>query len=708
MSAPVPAFGIFDADANHRAMMISDLRIAAFCAGMDMEEYRRSHPEYARVVPPIVAPDPGSAAVDAAPHPNGDGVMAAIDARPSYAMDMAAAAANEGQVQEEEEEGKEEAEVRVPARTEYMNNIVRLMHRPDVVTDEQIAALPLPDGVDADEVEELRSRGKHIFNRLYCHYEDIGFNFFGSVVRMADRRVVDALDFMLKCDRPTLMTSQFLESVGAEKLVLANRFRDMIRSNQQWMNSFATVMNYVIGDDEGEIILEPADAVLTAWDVIMFDRRESAQVGLTRRRNRQLIKMRASKMFYGAPPEAGRPNDEDVLAYFNYRILFGTHREMTTLFEFDPVVTRAKLERHLRAVFQGWEPAVADEVYDEQKLIARQNEWERDMGNFERNVLNYLVHTLDNCSDRFKALRFLVHAYGGHKIDPLLVYRALEGEPDPDDDRAPLQFKHFMQTVWAPHVKPDRATIVNDATSVYLVLGQRAFDGFVLAVVSDLVNWPCEADTKFLGELMDITFKSETRGSLLRAFIEDKVPEGSQHMTPEQIDEFIAPLWSRIDIIDFPFDLSRIDIMRRYVLTWSTPITDSARHYLLEWCHPSNYHYGVIETAIELQREAARSLNRRKRAQLHAYGGTIKDKIAADAAPVDTCCVACLVNERRVCFVPCGHIVTCIECAPKCKQMCPMCRAPISIIQPCRIPGTDINRTAPLMPHTRRRRHSYS
>ena len=39
-------------------------------------------------------------------------------------------------------------------------------------------------------------------------------------------------------------------------------------------------------------------------------------------------------------------------------------------------------------------------------------------------------------------------------------------------------------------------------------------------------------------------------------------------------------------------------------------------------------------------------------------------------------CKICMDQYVCIAFVPCGHLVTCMECAPRCPN-CPMCRKPI-------------------------------
>lgn len=39
----------------------------------------------------------------------------------------------------------------------------------------------------------------------------------------------------------------------------------------------------------------------------------------------------------------------------------------------------------------------------------------------------------------------------------------------------------------------------------------------------------------------------------------------------------------------------------------------------------------------------------------------------------DNSCSVCMAESRNVCFVPCGHVATCVDCANKILSSCPMC-----------------------------------
>ncbi|KAL3882076.1 hypothetical protein ACJMK2_028449 [Sinanodonta woodiana] len=41
-------------------------------------------------------------------------------------------------------------------------------------------------------------------------------------------------------------------------------------------------------------------------------------------------------------------------------------------------------------------------------------------------------------------------------------------------------------------------------------------------------------------------------------------------------------------------------------------------------------------------------------------------------------CELCKATHRCVVFMPCGHLITCVECASHIEQRCPICRSDIS------------------------------
>ena len=55
------------------------------------------------------------------------------------------------------------------------------------------------------------------------------------------------------------------------------------------------------------------------------------------------------------------------------------------------------------------------------------------------------------------------------------------------------------------------------------------------------------------------------------------------------------------------------------------------------------------------------------------------DNVAPDGTPDEKTCDICYSNLRKVIFIPCGHLQTCIACAKTIgeKSICPSCRTPI-------------------------------
>jgi len=55
---------------------------------------------------------------------------------------------------------------------------------------------------------------------------------------------------------------------------------------------------------------------------------------------------------------------------------------------------------------------------------------------------------------------------------------------------------------------------------------------------------------------------------------------------------------------------------------------------------------------------------------------------ATSGAGDQKCCVVCLDRGLQACFVPCGHVVTCMICALRVERDgCPTCRSSIAMVQ---------------------------
>ena len=57
-------------------------------------------------------------------------------------------------------------------------------------------------------------------------------------------------------------------------------------------------------------------------------------------------------------------------------------------------------------------------------------------------------------------------------------------------------------------------------------------------------------------------------------------------------------------------------------------------------------------------------------------GAAEMPEASAEVSPTRPLCVVCGVNEREVVFVPCGHILTCLNCGQR-AVLCQQCMSPI-------------------------------
>jgi len=585
----------------------------------------------------------------------------------------------------------------LPTRASYMQSVVRLLQSPEVLrVSEQIRDLPLPADVrTAMDVDELHRDSAALFERLYCRHEDTVFSFISADQAVATDKVVSAFDFVMRCrSQYNVMIAQFLASAdSAERLGLCCTFRDTYRSNPEWVDALRIVQAYIHAPSINGPLANPSAAAIDAWNVIAFDMREGARAVLLQRRMRQLVKLRMRELLNSREaPAPGRPTEQDVEGYFEYRAFFGTDEEMATLFVFDLVVDRACLVHDLRIQFPWWEPQQQQqhveedmvEAYDEQKLAAMHPGWVAAGEDFDHHARGYLICTLDTKEDRLKALTQLVEAHGA-RVTPLLVFDVFDlDKPDDDDpDRVRQQFSLFIRTIWEPRVQPSRDAIVQCAAAIYRARGNAIRAVFLFAAVPYLVHWPCEADTAFLGALLNDIPSDRERTETLGCLLEDKVPEGAQHMSYQDIHQFLDPLFQRL-----PDNHERGAAAIRYIQTWSIPISDAVRDHLMLRTTQSQRTRSALAKTIDEQRIRAKSTLSRKRARDARYASHIQDAVAPEDAPDDATCVACRSNLRRVCFVPCGHIVACIACAAQCNNKCPMCRAPIVHSPPCIVPIT--------------------
>jgi hypothetical protein len=61
--------------------------------------------------------------------------------------------------------------------------------------------------------------------------------------------------------------------------------------------------------------------------------------------------------------------------------------------------------------------------------------------------------------------------------------------------------------------------------------------------------------------------------------------------------------------------------------------------------------------------------------QATASSTAVASSVTKELDPERECCI-CIVEERQIAFIPCGHAVCCRTCATKLKE-CPVCRKKI-------------------------------
>lgn len=84
-------------------------------------------------------------------------------------------------------------------------------------------------------------------------------------------------------------------------------------------------------------------------------------------------------------------------------------------------------------------------------------------------------------------------------------------------------------------------------------------------------------------------------------------------------------------------------------------------------------------TKVEPQKPAAESIAGPVDSQLRSSEKSVNPNPIVDK-PIDDArlCKICYNDELRVVFLPCGHMVTCVKCAPG-MTSCALCRQPISM-----------------------------
>ena len=561
-----------------------------------------------------------------------------------------------------------------------MLQALRPLQRPTVVSDADLAAaLPIPAELADDDPDELRRNARVAFNRFFFRNECIAFNYMGGVTHVPTSQTMGCLDCVLRCSVRTPATSAFLTTPLDARMAQGHILRRHFRDTPGWLEALAAVQVYV---RTGSVEDGPSADVIAAWERVAFDRREPARDALLRRRRLELIRVRGRELL-AHPPAPGHPTAAEVEAHFDFVAHFGTRDQILTMFTPDPPRDRARLFLALRGAFPGWEPRRACgrliEAWHAPSMAALLPAWEA--AGFERNVTDYLRLTLDTAGDREAALCSLVRTHGA-RITPRIAYDACDANAgDFDDDAIATQMTRFIETAWLPVVRPDRCLVETSAMELQSAHGCSVTRSFLTIAMPDLLDWPCAADTAYVASLLGIlSGESGERTTLLSLVLAERIPEGAQHMSYQDIRAFLEPLVALL-----PIEADLLAVIAQFIDTWTRHIPDIVRDCLVDLTEDADTQASIGE-AVERQRQRVEFTEWRETVAAKRCARFVRDTLAPEDAPDEVTCIACRSNLRRVCFVPCGHIVTCIECASQCDKTCPVCRAAVTSAQPCILP----------------------
>lgn len=561
-----------------------------------------------------------------------------------------------------------------------MFKVMRRLQRPEVVSDADLAAsVPIPVDLEDDDPDELLRNGRTAFDRFFFHSECVAFNYIGGITHVPTSRTMECLSFVARCSPPTPATASFLAATHDTRMRQGHLLRSHFRSTPGWLDALRTVRVYT---STGSVEDGPSADTIAAWERVAFDHRVTARDALLRRRRLELIRARGNQLLLAHPPAPGHPTAADVDAYFHYLCQFGTRAQVGSMFTPDPPRDRAALFLALRGAFPGWEPRRACgrliEAWHAPSMAALLPAWEA--AGFERSVTDYLRLTLDTAGDREAALCSLVRTHGA-RITPRIAYDACDANAgDFDDDAIATQMARFIETAWLPVVQPDRRLVETSATELQRAHGCAVARSFLTIAMPDLLDWPCAADTAYVASLLTILWSDE-RATLLSLVLAERIPEGAQHMSYQDIRAFLEPLFALL-----PIEADLLAVVTQFIDTWTRHIPDIVRDCLVDLTDDADTQVSIGEV-VERQRQRVEFTEWRETVAAKRCARFVRDTLAPEDAPDEVTCIACRSNLRRVCFVPCGHIVTCIECASQCNKKCPACRTAFTSAQPCILPS---------------------
>jgi hypothetical protein len=438
-------------------------------------------------------------------------------------------------------------------------------------------------------------------------------------------------------------------------------------------------------------LLQPKYTVPSTEVIQQFDpesRRQDSVVSIDvsvlnlLRRKRVAVQdaLRINEMI-GAPPE--------LLLHTDVRIF----RRKLIRDALDPSIEPSWLDSHkaLLAFIRShhgadWKPQHTLEhpytVFDVSHLDTALAEWERNMDTMRANLILYVSLFSDLEQQRLAMQRIMqTHA---EWVDIVEFHVALLYHPPTPCERRERVADEIMLW-WAKAIQPTPSAVLKVCLAHMdwglplpmscLLNTLRRFDG--------TCGWPRWASvdaTVFLVELANTQLLCEPDLlKLLMYAIKFLVPIGHEVTTVEEFRRFIRPLFSMM--AEGAAD-SRFEFAVTCVATCSDRISDQFMAELAQFVPSEEFRQrlSLIWTGVTFANQLQ---NDRMNLQVHALKDNPARKNTTKKEYTERAlCIICAVNERHVCFVPCGHIIACAGCSSQLPtNQCPACRAPISHMQ---------------------------
>jgi len=300
-------------------------------------------------------------------------------------------------------------------------------------------------------------------------------------------------------------------------------------------------------------------------------------------------------------PIDGILSTKNINMFFNYRCQFGTSEQLLQ-FKMYPGRVRNDLVAALRSAYPS--NISSAKSFSEDAIKTMADKWSNnDAIDFDLQAFTYLNLELDSFEDRILAIRFLINCYGT-KVSPSSAYGILCGALDSFAEIT-NSFVEIMAEDWRPAVQGNRSIILDAASILFDNFGSLVLTDFLHAVAPDLPNWPCDEDTLFVKQLMEITSSQTINEWIHNYFVMHKTPYGSECLTLEMIKQFLYPLWQVVS-------KDNTKCIQSYIMMWEALIPVNIETFLIS-CATTKSNKDVIHNSITVNNRRILSIQDRKR-----------------------------------------------------------------------------------------------